>query len=209
MEQAFIAGVVAGYGIAIPVGAISVLIIDAGLRHGPRTAAAAGAGAATADGLYAAVAAVFGAALAQVLEPVAVPLRVGSVLLLVGIGVRGLLAVRRDARAEPGAVSLPPGALRTFATFLGLTLLNPMTVVYFAALILGLASTGAGPAEKAAFVAGAALASLSWQELIAFVGSRLHRRLSPRARAATGILGNAVVIGLAISIAIPLLAGPR
>jgi arginine exporter protein ArgO len=79
--------------------------------------------------------------------------------------------------------------------------------VYFAALILGLASTGAGPAEKAAFVAGAGLASLSWQELIAFVGSRLHRRLSPRARAATGILGNLVVIGLAVSIAIPLVAG--
>ncbi|MCU0504173.1 MAG: LysE family transporter [Chloroflexi bacterium] len=207
MDRAFIAGVVAGYGIAIPVGAIAVLIIDAGLRHGFRTAVAAGAGAAGADVLYATVAAIFGAALAQVLEPIAVPLRVASVVLLVAIGARGLLAARRDARTEPGAVTLPPGAARTFTTFLGLTLLNPMTVVYFAALILGLASTGAGPAEKAAFVAGAGLASLSWQELIAFVGSRLHRRLSPRARAATGILGNLVVIGLAVSIAIPLVAG--
>jgi threonine/homoserine/homoserine lactone efflux protein len=207
MDRAFLAGVVAGYGIAIPVGAIAVLIIDAGLRHGLRTAAAAGAGAAGADVVYASVAAIFGAALATVLEPVAVPLRVASVVLLVAIGVRGLLAARRDARAEPEAITLPPGAARTFATFLGLTLLNPMTVVYFAALILGLASTGAGPAEKAAFVVGAGLASLSWQELVAFVGSRLHRRLSPRARAATAILGNAVVIGLAVSIAIPLVAG--
>jgi len=135
--------------------------------------------------------------------------RFSSVVLLVAIGLRGLLSVRRDARAEPGAVALPPGAPRTFVTFLGLTLLNPMTVVYFAALILGLASTGAGPAEKAAFVAGAGLASLSWQELIAFIGSRLHRRLSPRTRAATAILGNVVVIGLAVSIAIPLLTGAR
>jgi threonine/homoserine/homoserine lactone efflux protein len=209
MERAFLAGVIAGYGIAIPVGAIAVLIIDAGIRHGFRTAAAAGAGAAGADVFYAAVAALFGAALAQVLEPVAVPLRVASVVLLVMIGLRGLLAVRRDVRAEPGTVTLPPGAPRTFVTFLGLTLLNPMTVVYFAALILGLASTGAGPAEKAAFVAGAGLASLSWQELIAFVGSRLHRRLSLRTRAATAVFGNLVVIGLAVSIAIPLLTGAR
>jgi threonine/homoserine/homoserine lactone efflux protein len=207
MDRAFLAGVVAGYGIAIPVGAISVLIIDAGLRHGFRTAAAAGAGAAGADLTYATIAAVFGAALASLLAPIAVPLKVLSVLLLVAIAVRGLLAVRRDARAEPDEVPLPPGAFRTFLTFLGLTLLNPMTVVYFAALILGLASTGAGPAEKVAFVVGAGLASLSWQELIAFIGSRLHRRLSPRARAATAIVGNLVVIGLAAAIAIPLVTG--
>ncbi len=207
MERAFVAGVVAGYGIAIPVGAIAVLIIDAGLRHGFRTAAAAGAGAASADVLYAAVAALFGAALAEVLAPAAVPLRAASVLLLVAIGVRGLLAVRRDARAEPGTAPIPPGTLRTYASFLGLTLLNPMTVVYFAALILGLASTGAGPAEKAAFVAGAGLASLSWQVLLAFVGSRLHRRLSSRMRVATAVVGNLVVIGLAAAIALPLLTG--
>lgn len=209
MERAFVAGIVAGYGIAIPVGAISVLIIDAAICHGLRTAAAAGAGAAGADVTYAAVAAVFGTALAGILAPIAVPLRFASAALLLAIAIRGLLAVRRDMRAEPTGVPLSPGAARTFATFLGLTLLNPMTVVYFAALILGLASTGADPAEKVAFVAGAGLASLSWQELIAFVGSRLHRRLTPRARAATAVTGNLVVIGLAASIAISLLTGPH
>ncbi len=208
MERAFVSGVVAGYGIAIPVGAISVLIVDASIRHGFRTAAAAGAGAAGADVTYAAVAAVFGTALAGILAPIALPLRLASVVLLVAIAVRGLLAVRRDMRAEPAAFALVPGAARTFATFLGLTLLNPMTVVYFAALILGLASTGAGPAEKVAFVACAGLASLSWQELVAFVGSRLHRRLTPRARAATAVVGNVVVLGLAASIAVSLLTGP-
>ncbi len=207
MERAFVAGIVAGYGIAIPVGAISVLIIDAGLRHGFRVAAAAGAGAASADLVYATVAAVFGAALATLLAPIAVPLKVLSVVLLVAIAVRGLVSLRRDARAEPEDVPLPPGAFRTYLTFLGLTILNPMTVIYFAALILGLSSTGAGPAEKAAFVVGAGLASLSWQELIAFVGSRLHRRLSPRARTITGVAGNLVVIGLAAVIAIPLVTG--
>jgi arginine exporter protein ArgO len=201
MERAFIAGLVAGYGIAIPVGAIGVLIIDAAIRHGFRTAFAAGAGAAGADLTYAAIAAIFGSALASVLAPVAVPLRAASVVVLAAIAVRGLVLLRRDARAEPTAVADPPGALRTFTVFLGLTLLNPMTVVYFAALILGLSSTGGGPPEKLAFVAGAGIASLSWQTLVAFAGSRLHHRLSTRARLLTGLLGNLVVLALAATIA--------
>ena len=80
-----------------------------------------------------------------------------------------------------------------------------MTVVYFAALILGLSSTGAGPLEKLAFVAGAGIASLSWQTLVAFAGSRLHHRLSTRARLATGLIGNLVVLALAGTIAISLI----
>jgi arginine exporter protein ArgO len=196
MERAFVAGVVAGYGIAIPIGAIGIIIIDAGVRHGLRTALAAGAGAATADLAYAAVAAAFGAALAQVLAPYAVPLRVASIVVLVLIAVRGLLALRRDA-ATTAEEELPPSALRTYLELLGLTLLNPMTVAYFAALILGLSSTGSGPAEKVAFVVGAGLASLSWQWLLAFGGSRLHRRMSPRLRLATGVLGNVIILGLA------------
>ncbi len=204
MERAFVAGVIAGYGIAIPVGAIAVLIIDQAIRHGFRTAAAAGAGAATVDLLYAAVAAAFGSALAAVLAPIAVPLRVASVAVLVAIAVRGLLLLRRDASAEPASVSSPPGAARTYSVFLGITLVNPMTIVYFAALILGLSSTGAGPAEKAAFVVGAGLASLSWQTLLAFLGSRLHHRLSTRARLVTGLVGNLVVLGIAATIAVSL-----
>jgi threonine/homoserine/homoserine lactone efflux protein len=64
MITAFLAGVAAGLGIAVPVGAIAILIVETGLRRGFRLGAAAGAGAATVDGIYALVAAVFGSALA-------------------------------------------------------------------------------------------------------------------------------------------------
>ena len=43
---AFWEGVLAGYGIAIPVGAIAILIVDLGLRRGFQPAFMAGAGAA-------------------------------------------------------------------------------------------------------------------------------------------------------------------
>ncbi len=216
MITALLAGAAAGYGIAIPVGAIAILIVETGLRRGFRLAAAAGAGAAAADGIYALVAAAFGAALATVLAPFETPLRVLAVVLLVGIAVRGLLGLRaataapsREAgeiRADVEAAEQGGSARRTFGVFLGITLLNPITVTYFAALILGLTATGAGPAEKAAFVAGAFLASLSWQMLLAAVGACLHRRLSPGLRAAVIVLGNAIILVFAAVIAAGLVA---
>jgi arginine exporter protein ArgO len=213
----FLAGAAAGFGIAIPVGAIAILIVETGLRRGFRLAAAAGLGAAGADGIYAFAAAAFGAALAGLLAPYETLLRVLAIVLLVAIALRGLLGASRaqrtpatdDGAAMPADVEAAErggSVLRTFAAFLGLTLLNPVTVTYFAALILGLAGTGVGPAEKAAFVAGAFLASLSWQVLLAAVGAFLHRRLSPGLRVGVIVLGNTIVLLFAAVIAADLVA---
>ena len=69
MASSFVAGALAGYAIAIPVGAIAVLIVELGIRRGFRIAASAGAGAAAADGLYATLAVIGGTAIAVILEP--------------------------------------------------------------------------------------------------------------------------------------------
>ncbi len=215
MITAFLAGAAAGLGIAIPVGAISILIVETGLRRGFRLAAAAGAGAATVDGIYALVAAAFGAALAAVLAPWERALRVLAVVVLVAIALRGLMGLRAAARPAVAAATVPPdveaaeragSAVRTYGVFVALTLLNPVTVTYFAALILGLGSTGAGPAEKAAFVAGACLASLAWQTLLAAFGAFLHQRLSARLRLGVVLLGNAIIVAFATVIAAGLAA---
>ena len=218
MSAAFIAGIVAGYGVAIPVGAIAVLIVDAGLRRGLRVGLSAGAGAATADGIYALVAAVAGAAVAQVIGPVEVELRWLSVVVLVAIAGRGLLGLRHEARAlgaedartagpTSGVGSAPGEARRTYARFVGLTIVNPTTVVYFAALILGLPAVGDGAGERTAFVVGAFLASLSWQSLLAGIGSLAHGRLPARARLWTSLVGDLIVLALAANIARGLLLG--
>jgi arginine exporter protein ArgO len=142
-------------------------------------------------------------------------LQVLAVLVLAAIAARGLWGLRSaNGRAtDAGDVPMPPdvevaeGAgspVRTYAAFLGLTLLNPITVTYFAALILGLTATGDGIGEKAAFVVGAFLASLSWQILLAGIGALLHRRLSPVARTAVIVLGNGIILAFAAVIAIDL-----
>jgi threonine/homoserine/homoserine lactone efflux protein len=75
MLDSFLHGILAGYGVAIPVGAIAVLIVGVGIRCGFACGASAGAGAATADGIYATVAGTVGTAAAAVLEPWATPIR--------------------------------------------------------------------------------------------------------------------------------------
>jgi threonine/homoserine/homoserine lactone efflux protein len=86
-------------------------------------------------------------------------------------------------------------------------MLNPATVIWFAALILGLPDLGTEPAERGAFVAGVFLSSLSWQWLLAIVGSVGHRRLSPRWQVVTSVVANLVVLAFAATIALGLLQG--
>ena len=86
-------------------------------------------------------------------------------------------------------------ALRAYLGILGLTLLNPATVSYFAALVLGRGGAGGG----GWFVAGAFLASASWQLLIAGGGSLVGRLLTgERGRLITALVSSAVIAVLAV-----------
>ncbi len=205
---AFWEGMVAGYGIAIPVGAIAILIVEASLRRGFRTGFAAGAGAATVDLLYAVVAVLVGAAVASIIAPYARSLTVVSALVLLAVGCYGLWKARSDRgikRAEPNPGN-ESGLLLTYAKFFGLTILNPLTVVYFAALILGRdASATITHLDRLLFVIGAGLASLSWQTLLAGTGALAKRYFSIRFQIFATVLGNLIVIALGLRIGLQLL----
>ncbi len=199
--NAFLTGIVAGYGIAIPVGAIAVLIVDVGIRCGFRCAFFAGAGAATADLLYAGLAVIGGAALAGTVQTVDQPLRIGSAVVLVVIAVVGL----RQASHKQESIEIPLPDRRelasTFARFVGLTIINPTTIVYFAAVIVGLGvANDMSATEGLLFVAGAFVASLSWQSLLAGVGAFAGDRLSNRAQTIAVVLGNLVILAFAVVI---------
>jgi arginine exporter protein ArgO len=197
--EAAIAGAIAGLAIAVPVGAIAVLIIHTGLSRGLRHGLAAAAGAATADGVYATLAALAGLGVTAVIGPLIGPLRIVGGLVLIGLGVRGLLALRSASEAtveSAAAHSIARRAhRRTYLELLGLTLLNPATVIYFAALTVGLSFLGDLP-ERLVFAAAAFVASLSWQALLALLGAGLGRGFGHRVHRPTVLIGNAVVIAL-------------
>ncbi|MFF7588744.1 LysE family transporter [Kitasatospora purpeofusca] len=212
MTDALLSGLLAGYGIAVPVGAISVLIVTLASRVSLARGMAAALGVATADGLYALLALIGGATLAPLLEPAAGALELAAAAVLVLLAAHGLRATLRTHRADRDPAGPPPPApaspWRTYASLLGLTLLNPLTVVYFGALVLG-GRTGPGSPGPGSlgpglvFVLAAFAASASWQALLATGGALLRRLLTgPRGRLLTGLTGNLVVLALALRLAL-------
>jgi threonine/homoserine/homoserine lactone efflux protein len=196
--QALLLGVAAGYAIAIPFGPIAVLIVRTGLRQGFRAAAAAGAGTATADLVFATIAMLFGAAASALLAPILPAARLVAGAALAVIAVRGLVSAPQAMERDTGkAVS----AGNTYLMFLGLTMLNPPTVIYFVSLAIALPEVSADIPSRAAFVVGAFLSSLSWQELLALVGSVLHGRLTPRLQRITAVVSSLIILALAARVA--------
>jgi arginine exporter protein ArgO len=195
---ALLAGLLAGYGIAIPVGAVATYLVALTARTSLRTGLAAALGVATADGVYALVAVLGGAAIAGLVAPVAGPLRLVSAGILVVLAVRGaVLALRSHREATARAVTpLAPG--RAYVSLLGITLVNPATVVYFTALVVG-GRTAVPVPGQVVFVLAAFAASASWQALLAGGGALLGRVLTgPRGRLVTAFASSAVITALAV-----------
>jgi arginine exporter protein ArgO len=203
VSAAIVAGLLAGYGVAVPIGAIAALIVSLTSRTSLRVGAGAALGVATADGLYCTAAVLGGAALARLVEPVAGPMRWVAMVILLGIAAKtAWTALRRrqeaaTARAATGRMETPLGA---YVTFLGLTLLNPATIIYFAALVLGRNSAGD---HRVVWVLAAFVASASWQLVIATGGSILGRVLTgPKGRLATALASSGVIAVLAVSLVV-------
>jgi threonine/homoserine/homoserine lactone efflux protein len=198
--RTLLTGILAGYGIAIPVGAIAILIVQTGLRSGFAMAFSAGAGAATADLFYASLAVIGGAALTEQVGRVGRPLRFASGIVLIAVAVFGLWNAR-ERPEEPDPVHERRSMLGIYGRFLILTMVNPTTVVYFAAVIVGLGVTESlTGGEGALFALGAFLASLSWQTFLAAIGGLVGQRLSYRVERIAVIVGNLVILGLALAI---------
>lgn len=207
LGEIILSGMLAGYGVAVPVGAIGALVAGLAARTGWRTGAAAAMGVATADGLYAVLAVLGGAALAGLIAPIATPLRWAAALVLLALAAKtatGALRHRREAarpRDADGRMSRP---LSAYLALLGLTLLNPATVVYFGALVLGRRTDdGLSAAAETLWVLAAFVASASWQLVIAGSGLLLGRMFTgARGRLWTALTSSAVIAVLAVMLVV-------
>ncbi len=214
MIEAMIAGALAGYAVAVPVGAIAALIVTLTARSGLRIGAAAALGVATADGIYALVAVLGGTAVARLVEPAAEGLRWVAGAVLIALAARTAVTAVREARVQSHAESrsgepaadaaskAAPRVARTYLTLLGLTLLNPATVIYFVALVIGYGQDrrwiGAG---AAVFVLAAFVASATWQLTLAGGGSVVGRVVTGRrGRLATALISSAVITAFAVGL---------
>jgi threonine/homoserine/homoserine lactone efflux protein len=175
----FLEGIVIGFAIAAPVGPIGVLCIRRTLAEGRVSGLVSGLGAATADALYGAVAALGLTFVAGFLMGGQAWLRLVGGAFLLFLGVRTFLA-RPAERAAPDARSGLPGA---YASTFFLTLTNPTTILSFAAIFagLGVAGDANGDALSAMLlVLGVFLGSAAWWFVLSGATSLFRTRLSVR-----------------------------
>jgi threonine/homoserine/homoserine lactone efflux protein len=182
---------VIGFAIAAPVGPIGVLVIRRTLLDGRLAGFISGAGAATADAFYGALAAFGLTALAGLLVSHGTWIRLIGGLFLCYLGLTTLRAQPPDRAAASNAQGLG----RAYASTVFLTITNPATIISFGAVFagLGLASTHAGYASAALLVLGVFSGSLLWWFILSGCLSLFRRRFS-----ATGLRWVNVISGVTI-----------
>jgi threonine/homoserine/homoserine lactone efflux protein len=202
-SAALLAGLVAGLAIAMQVGAVSLLLVEAAVVAGPRVGVAAGMGVATADLGFAAVAATAGGAAGAALSSHETEIRVIAAIVIAAIAVHGLIALARErAPLFPAATDASAGAAPRahFARFLAITAANPLTIASFAAVAVALSLDG--PAAAAAFAAGVGLASAGWHVVLTLAAAHAGRWMTPRVRRGFAVAGRLAVLAIAAHLAL-------
>ena len=201
--SATLAGLTCGFAIAVQVGPVSLLLIEAAIAGGRRAGVAGGMGVATADLTFAGVAAATGGAAGAALASHAGTIKIVAAVVLAAIAVSGLarMARHRATSDEPVAGDRPLGraARAQYKRFLGITMANPLTIASFAAVAAALSLDG--PAAAIAFVAGVGLASATWHAVLGSAAGHAGRWMSARIRTGLGIGGRLAVLALAAHLA--------
>jgi threonine/homoserine/homoserine lactone efflux protein len=153
-------GVVIGFSIAAPIGPIGVLCIRRTLAEGRLSGIASGLGAATADAVYGCVAVLGLTFISSILIDQEVWLRAIGGLFLCYLGIETF-------SAKPAQATAPcemEGLTYAYASTFFLTLVNPMTLLTFTAVIagLGLTITAEGSEIVMTWVLGVFAGSSLW-----------------------------------------------
>jgi len=169
-------GFMAGLAIAAPVGPISVLCIGRTLSGGTASGVASGLGAATADGIYASLAA-FGLNLVCdffLHQQVFIRAIGGSFLLYLGI--------RYFFSRPTGRIGSVQGGSRgtEYASTFLLTLANPPTILFFLALLasLGITRDSSGTSAAGFLVAGVFIGSSVWWVVLSLIVSLFRKKIT-------------------------------
>jgi threonine/homoserine/homoserine lactone efflux protein len=156
----FLKGLIIGLSIAVPVGPIGILCIRRTLAQGRINGVLSGLGAATADALYGAIAG-FGLTF---LSNFLIGQRIG--FHLIGGGLLCIIGVKTffSKPAEPGAHVEGDSLWNAYLSTFFLTLTNPMTILFFAAVFAGLGVVGASDHYVSAgiLVLGVFIGSAMW-----------------------------------------------
>jgi threonine/homoserine/homoserine lactone efflux protein len=204
-SAALIAGLAAGLAIAMQVGAVSLLLVEASVVAGPRVGVAAGMGVATADLGFAVIAAAAGGAAGAALSSHESEIRLIAAVMIAAIALHGLIALALERQGPESGLGFDATARGAaprahFACFLAITAANPLTIASFAAVAAALSLNG--PLAAAAFAAGVGLASAGWHLALTVAAGHAGRWMTPRVRRGFAVAGRLAVLVIAAHLAL-------
>jgi len=183
-----------GFFVAAQLGPLSLFAIRSTLRSGVPIGLAIGAGVAVIDTLYAAAGAAGAAGLLEI-EPLRVAFGLIGAGVLVFLGIRTLVSafrVRLGGELED-EVATPR---RAFATALGATASNPLTIASWAAIFTAAGAAGAAHGgDVAVLLAGVGIGSMTWMALLASGVGVARRWVGDRALRAVDVIAGAGLLG--------------
>jgi len=190
-------GFLLGFAVAATPGPIFFLCLRRTLVSGWLNGLVSGFGVATADGLYAAVAAFGVGAITSALTGQRRWLALAGGALLVVLGARVLIK-------RPGTANAPPptrsSLIAAYLSTLGLTITNPATIISFAALVATLGvGIGGGYVRPAVFVFGVLLGSLLWWCVLAGLTAGVRAGITPRVVFIISTFSGVAIIALGLA----------
>lgn len=184
-------GAILGFTIAAAVGPIALLIIRRTLSSGWTTGMASGLGVATADGIYGAIAAFGLTAISAPLVALADPLGLAGGAVLVYLGIRTVVAKPPDHAAA--APTSRRGLAGAYASILGLTLTNPMTILLFVSIVVNMGMSGE-PADAVLVTVGFFVGSITWWLTLVSAVAALRMRITGRLLHAVTVASGALIV---------------
>jgi threonine/homoserine/homoserine lactone efflux protein len=208
-------GVIMGLAAAMPIGPVNLICIRRTFAFGPLNGFVSGLGAASGDGVFAAITGLGLTWVAEIIKGYATIIELVGGVLLIFFGYRAFRSSFRPklddggetVRADGGRPTLVGAIASTFV----LTITNPATLLAFTAMFAGLGGLagGAGSYGDAGFVvAGVVAGSTSWwlglTSLIGLFHTRIEsgviRQISRISGGLVMVFGLAVLINLAVKI---------
>ena len=204
MASAFAVGLGVGFLIAAGPGPIFFLVLRRNLARGWPSGLATGLGVATADAIYAALAALGVAVITNVLIAQRRWIGLAGGLAIALIGLRGIIAqsdpAPRPSRRGKGDVSHLGG---DYLSVLALTLSNPPTILSFTAVFAGLGlQVSAGWTPALGLVLGVMSGSALWWLFVTAIVALVRERLTPGVTRVIGVASGLVLVLLGIAVGV-------
>ena len=189
-------GLLIGFGIAAPVGPIGLLCIRRTLSDGRLNGLLSGMGAATADAFYGTVAGFGLTFVSGFLISQQTLLRLVGGLFLCWLGWQTFASVP----AVRAATAKGTGLLGAYTSTLLLTLTNPMTIISFAGIFVGMgvASAGGDYGRAALLVLGVFGGSAAWWLLLSFGVGLARDRFTPGAMRWVNRISGAIILAFGV-----------